>query len=138
MNCLDSWALDPQLDREVRLGDEAAMMAAFEERFPLLSLMEVNAPATCPFYDRFAPAAFEHPLDGGGVPILVIGNPTDPATPFTESQELVDDTLADGHLLEADHPAHVVYPAHACAVAAVHSVLIDLVPPSEVAGACPS
>ena len=72
------------------------------------------------------------------MPILVIGNPTDPATPFSESQELVADTLADGHLLEADHPAHVVYPANACAVEAVHAVLIDLRPPADLAGTCPS
>ena len=138
VNCLDSWSLDPQLDREVRLGDETAMVAAFEERFPLLSLMEINLPPTCPFYDGFAPPPLGRPLDGGGVPILVIGNPTDPATPFSESQELVADTLADGHLLEADHPAHVVYPANACAVEAVHAVLIDLRPPADLAGTCPS
>lgn len=138
INCLDSWVLYPWLDRETRLGDEVAQAAATEEHLPLLSLLDIQPPSTCPFYDGFAPPALDGPLDGSGVPILVIGNPSDPATPFTESQELVDETLSDGHLLEADHPAHVAYPANTCAVEAVHAVLIDLVPPSDWAGVCPT
>ena len=138
INCLDSWVLYPQLDRQTRLGDEAAEIAAIEEHLPLLSLVGVNAPSTCAFYDTFAPPAFEGPLDGAGVPILVIGNPSDPATPFSESLELVQETLSNGHLLEADHPAHVAYPANACALEAVHAVLIDLISPSDRAGVCPT
>ncbi len=138
INCLDSWVLYPQLDRQTRLGDEVAEAAAIEEQLPLLNLLEVNAPSTCVFYDTIAPPAFDGPLDGGGAPILVIGNPSDPATPFSESQELVEETLSNGHLLEADHPAHVAYPANACAVEAVHAVLIELAPPSDRAGVCPT
>lgn len=138
INCLDSWVLYPQLDRQTRLGDEVAEAAAIEEQLPLLNLLEMNAPSTCVFYDTIAPPAFDGPLDGGGAPILVIGNPSDPATPYSESQELVEETLSNGHLLAADHPAHVAYPANACAVEAVHAVLIELAPPSDRAGVCPT
>ena len=138
INCLDSWVLYPHLDRQTRLGDEAAEIAATEEHLPLLSLLEVTSPSTCAFYDTFAPPVLDGPLDGGGFPILVIGNPSDPATPYSESVELVEETLANGHLLEADHPAHVAYPDNGCALEAVHAVLIDLAPPSEHAGVCPA
>ena len=78
--------------------------------FPLLALVDPQFPSSCPFYDQFAPDPLEVPLDGGGVPILVIGNHSDPFTPFSESEELVSDTLSNGYLLETSHFSHVVYP----------------------------
>ena len=66
VNCLDSWSLDPQLDREIRLGDEAAMTAAFEERFPLLSLMEIQPARHLPVLRRVrTPAARAAPQRRG-------------------------------------------------------------------------
>ena len=136
INCLDSWVIHPQLDRSVRIGDEVFTWAAVEERFSLITVLGLRAPTACPFYDLIAPPPLDGPLDGGGVPILVIGNPLDPATPFSESEELVEDTLANGHLLRADHPSHVVFPARDCVNEAVHAVLIDLEPPSQHTEAC--
>ena len=136
VNCLDSWVLYPHLDRETRFSDETAATEAYAEHLPLLYLIDPGAPQTCFFYDIFEPTALEGPLDGGDVPILVIGNRWDPATPFSESQELVQETLSNGHLLTVDHSAHVAYPDNDCAVAAVHAVLIAGDPPSSQAGDC--
>ena len=130
VNCLDQWALYPWYDRATQLDDIAALEALGKGMFPLLSLVESLHP-TCPFYDQFAPEPLEGPLDGGGVPILVVGNRSDPATSFSESEELVIRTLSNGYLLETDYPAHIVYPNNTCVNNHVHRVLIDGVFPSE-------
>ena len=131
VNCLDSWVLNPQLDRHVRLSDEGAMEEAVRRELPLLAHLEFAAPGTCPFYDLLDRSSFEGTLDGSDVPIVVIGNPRDPATPFTESQELVEETLSNGYLVRAEHYAHVVYPSNECANEIIHRALIDFVLPEE-------
>lgn len=131
VNCLDSWVLNPQLDREVRLSDESAMEEAVRQELPLLAHLEFVAPGTCQFYDLLDTGSFSGTLDGSDVPIVVIGNPRDPATPFSESLELVEETLSNGYLVEAEHFAHVVYPSNECANEIIHRVLIDLVLPEE-------
>ncbi|MEM9132167.1 MAG: alpha/beta fold hydrolase [Actinomycetota bacterium] len=129
VNCLDRWALHPDFDRATQLGDRAAVEAAALEELPLLSALDLlTAPDPCPFYDTTVLDGvdpFDGPLDGSDVPILVIGNRSDPATPFTESAELVDQTLSNGHLVEVDHPQHVVYPQNPCVNDTIHAVLID-------------
>ena len=72
------------------------------------------------------------PLDGGGVPILVVGNTSDPVTSFGESEELANDILSNGILLKVDHASHTVYPSNDCVNAVVNDVLIDAAYPSEV------
>ena len=129
VNCLDSWVLNPQLDRHVRLTDGTAMEDAVRRELPLLAHLELAAPGTCPFYDLFDLNSFSGTLDGSNVPIVVIGNPRDPATPFTESQELVEETLSNGYLVRAEHHAHVVYPNNECANKIIHQALIDLTLP---------
>ena len=99
--------------------------------FPLLELMNPSFPSPCPFYDQFAPEPFERLLDGGGVPILVVGNRSDPFTSIGESEELVTETLNNGYLLETSHFSHVVYPDNECVNNHVHRVLIDGVYPTE-------
>lgn len=131
VNCLDGWALHPQLDRATRLDDGAIAESAIKESFPLLAAVEAFEPEVCPFYDAFAPAPLEGPLDGGGVPILVIGNHGDPFTAFRESEELATETLANGYLVETDHPTHTVYPNNECVNGHVHSTLIEGVSPDE-------
>ena len=131
VNCLDDWVLYPELDRATRLDDSIIVDSAVERMFPLLASMGPAFPSHCMFYDQFAPEPLEGPLDGGGVPILVIGNHSDPFTPFSESEELVADTLSNGYLLETSHIAHVVYPENSCVNGHVHRVLIDAVYPSE-------
>ena len=131
VNCLDRWVLQPEVDRETQLEDSELADAIIEERFPLLAAMEFTAPTPCPFYDGFAPDPLEVPLDGGGVPILVIGNHDDPATSFGESEELVTETLSNGFLVEVSHPTHTVYPNNGCVNEYVHGVLIDGEYPSE-------
>ena len=94
--------------------------AVGREMFPLLALMDPSFPSACPFYDQFAPEPFEGPLDGGGVPILVVGNRSDPFTSIGESEELVTKTLNNGYLLETSHFNHVVYPGNECVNNHVH------------------
>ena len=98
---------------------------------PLLAALDAFEPGVCPFYYQFAPEPLDVPLDGGGVPILVVGNHDDPFTAFRESQELATDTLANGYLVETYHPAHVVYPGNQCVNENVHSLLIGGQHPSE-------
>ena len=136
VNCLDSWMLNPQLDRTVRLSDESAMVEAVRRELPLLAYLDTSAPNTCAFYDLLDLGSFGGSLDGGGVPIVVIGNPEDPATPFSESLELVEETLSNGYLVQAEHFAHVVYPNNECANEIVHAALIDLELPVERTTIC--
>ncbi len=136
VNCLDSWVLYPQLDRSLRISDERAMEEAVRRELPLLAHLEFAAPGTCPFYDLLDRSSFDGTLDGGDVPIVVIGNPRDPATPFSESQELVEETLSNGYLVRAEHHAHVVYPSNECANEIIHRALIDLVLPEERTTIC--
>ena len=131
VNCLDGWVLHPSLDRNTRLEDSVAIDAAFEGMFPLLELMDPSFPSACPFYDQFAPKTSEGPLDGSGVPILVVGNRSDPFTSIGESEELVRETLNNGYLLETSHPNHVVYPGNRCVNDHVHRVLIEGTYPAE-------
>jgi len=136
VNCLDSWVLNPQLDRDVRLSDEKAMEEAVRRELPLLAHLEFTAPGTCPFYDLLDKGSFSGTLDGSDVPIVVIGNPRDPATPLSESVELVEETLSNGYLVEAEHLAHGVYPNNECANEIIHRALIDLALPEERTTIC--
>ena len=129
VNCLDGLVLYPELDRATRLDDSVVFDAVAEQKFPLIEAADSDSPSACPFYDQFAPAPLDGPLDGSGVPILVVGNHTDPATPFGESEELVTETLSNGYLLETSHPNHVVYPDNDCVNDHVHSALIEAVYP---------
>ena len=132
VNCLDKWILDPELDRATQLDDRPITDAAIKEMFPLLAVIEgAFFPEACPFYDQFAPSPLEIPFDGGGVPILVVGNRSDPATSFGESEELAVEVLSNGYLLETDHFKHVVYPQNQCVNDHVHRALIDGELPSE-------
>jgi len=124
VNCLDSFVLKPHLDRATRLGDSTTFDDIFEEKVPLQEAADFDSPRACPFYDQFAPDPLDVPLDGGGVPILVIGNHSDPVTSFGESEELVNETLSNGFLLETSHSRHVVYPDNECVNEYVHNVLI--------------
>ena len=131
VNCLDDWVLRPELDRTTRLDDSKIIDPTLEEMFPLLAAMGLSFPSPCPFYDQFSPGPLEGPLDGGGVPILVIGNHSDSFTPFSQSEKLVTDTLSNGYLLETSHFKHVVYPDNNCVNDHVHGALIDGVYPGE-------
>ena len=131
VNCLDGFALNPDLDRATQLADGALVNALVVEQFPLLALLDLSGASACPFYDQFAPAPLEGPLDGGGAAILVVGNHLDPATPFGESEELATETLANGYLVETWHASHVVYPDNACVNELVHRALLDAEYPVE-------
>ena len=133
VNCLDGLVLKPEYDRATQLEDAAILNDILtEENFPLLKAMSAPvAHSACLFYDQFAPAPLEGTLDGGGVPILVVGNREDTATSFTESEELVAETLNNGYLLETAHYKHVVYPENQCVNGHVHRALIDGEYPSE-------
>ncbi len=131
VNCLDSLTLYPELDRDTLLADAEAAGAVVEERFPLLAMLSPPLPSACLFYDQFAPDPLQGPLDGRGVPILVIGNHSDPATSFGESEELVTETLTNGYLVETTHIAHVVYPHNDCVNHHIHRALIDVAYPDK-------
>ncbi|MCY3894948.1 MAG: alpha/beta fold hydrolase [Chloroflexi bacterium] len=131
VGCLDSWVLHPDLDRATRLADGEAFDAALDEQLPLLTLLGRPLFSPCPFYDQFAPPPLAGPLDGGGVPILVVGNHGDPVTPLIESEELIREQLSNGYLLETSHASHIVYPHNQCVKEHVHRVLIDGEYPGE-------
>lgn len=131
VGCLDDWALYPEYDRETRLADGEVYQAAQDAEFPLLALLGRPLFSPCPFYDQFAPPPLEGPLDGGGAPILVIGNHGDPFTPFVESEELITEQLANGYLVEVEHATHGVYPNNSCVNEHVHRALIDGEYPDE-------
>ena len=130
VNCLDNWVLYPGLDRATLLEESPAVDAVINDMFPLLAAIDPGFPSACLFYDQFAPEPLQVPLDGAGVPILVIGNHSDPFTPFGESEELVNDILSNGYLVETSHFAHTVYPDNQCVNRLVHMALIDGVYPS--------
>ena len=129
VNCLDRWLLPPALDRAARLEESAA--TATEGMFPLQDAGGGAYLDHCPFYDQFTIDPLKVPLDGGGVPILVIGNREDPATPFVKSEAFATETLSNGYLVETSHATHVVYPNNECVNGHVHRALIDGVYPSE-------
>ena len=136
IGCLDDWVLHPEHDRETRLADGEVFQAAQDEAFPLLALLGPPLFSACAFYDQFAPEPLEGRLDGGGVPILVIGNHGDPFTPFIESEELMTEQLTNGYLVEVDHATHGVYPNNSCVNDHVHRALIDGEYPDERRVAC--
>ena len=72
----------------------------------------------------------ESSISASCVPILVIGNRSDPATPFDESEKFSTRTLNNGYLVETSHYKHVVYPKNECVNGHVHRALIDLALPS--------
>ncbi len=131
VNCLDHWVLNPALDRATRLDDSIVFETAVDGMFPLLELLDPMFASPCSFYDLLDPRPFEGPLDGGGVPILVIGNHSDPFTPFSESEDLATEVLDNGYLLETSHIKHTVYPDIECVNDHVHRALIDGVYPTE-------
>lgn len=134
VNCLDSWSLQPAIDRDVRQQFDAEFFELEDElnaEYPLLAVIEGGSTPLCAFYDLINPAPLDVPFDGGGVPILVIGNTSDPVTSFGESEEFARDILSNGILVEVDHPAHTVYPANPCVNALVHGVLLDLSFPDD-------
>ena len=131
VNCLDGLVLYPDIDRATRFEDSDLIDEAIIERLPLIDAIYPSAPSACSFYDQFAPAPLNGPLDGSGVPILVVGNHTDPTTSFGESEELVTDSLSNGYLLETSHASHVVYPDNDCVNDHVHRALIEAVYPDN-------
>ena len=131
VNCLDGLVLYPDIDRATRFEDSDLIDEAITERLPLIDAIYPSAPSACSFYDQFAPAPLNGPLDGSGVPILVVGNHTDPTTSFGESEELVTETLSNGYLLETSHASHVVYPDNDCVNDHVHRALIEAVYPDR-------
>lgn len=129
VNCLDSWSLQPSIDREVRQQSDAEFFELedqLNDEYPLFAAVEDEGTPTCAFYDLITPEPLGVPFDGGGVPIVVIGNTSDPVTSFGESQELADEILANGTLVEVDHPDHTVYPNNECVNAVIHDLLLDL------------
>ena len=131
VNCLDGLVLYPDIDRATRFEDSDLIDEAITERLPLIDAIYPSAPSACSFYDQFAPAPLNGPLDGSGVPILVVGNHTDPTTSFGESEELVTETLSNDYLLETSHASHVVYPDNDCVNDHVHRALIEAVYPDR-------
>lgn len=131
VNCLDDWVVEPDVDRSMRRADDLALDELISDQLPLLAALEVDTFSTCPFFDRLNPLPLSVDLDGGDVPILVIGNPNDPATPFAESRDLALETLSNGWLIEVEHASHTVYPDNSCVVDAVHDLLIDLELPNQ-------
>ena len=128
VTCLDQWVVDPDNDRAARLEEEAedyASESKVREKYPLLGPIFATLPDVCPFYDQFAPEPLAGPFDGGGLPILVVGNHDDPATSFSDSEEVATEVLSNGYLVETSHYKHVAYPQNQCVNNHIHRALID-------------
>lgn len=141
VNCLDSWSLQPSIDRDVRQQSDAEFFELEDElnaEYPLLAAIEGSSTPICAFYDLINPEPLAVPFDGAGVPILVIGNRSDPVTSFGESEELAREILSNGILIDADHPTHTVYPSNPCVNEFVHDVLIDLDFPEDGTSCAPA
>jgi len=130
INCLDSWALfeEGTLEEEVaRIFEEGEQLEAIlDGEFPLLDVVDLpDQWSSCIFYDAIDPPEFTGTYDGGNIPILVVGNESDPITPFNRSETFANEVLADGRLIRVSHPAHTVYPSNSCIIDFVHAALID-------------
>ncbi len=133
VNCLDQWVVDPENDRAARLEKEAEAFADASkdsEKYPLLGPISATLPKVCTFYDQFAPEPLAGPFDGGGLPILVVGNRDDPRTSFSDSEEVATVVLSNGYLVETSHYKHIAYPQNQCVNDHIHRALIDLALPS--------
>jgi len=136
INCLDDWVVESHVDRADRINDSEVMFDEIEDQLPLLAALNFDTFDACPYYDQFAPEPLSIALDGANVPILVIGNPNDPATPFVESVGLATETLSNGYLIEVEHLQHTVYPDNACVVRLVHEVLLETTYPTDRRTTC--
>jgi len=136
INCLDDWVVESHVDRADRIRDAEVMFDEIEDQLPLLAALNFDTFDACPYYDQFAPEPLSIALDGANVPILVIGNPNDPATPFVESVGLATETLSNGYLVEVEHLQHTVYPDNACVVRLVHEVLLETSYPTDRRTTC--
>ena len=135
VNCLDSWVLQPALavfDPE-DVEDARVLEQALLEELPLIGAFVDEEFDPCPFLGDVVPSPLEQTFNGSDVPILVIGNTSDPATPYIESEELATEVLSNAYLVRVDHPSHVVYVGgfNECVNGHVEAMLIDAAPPSE-------
>ncbi|MEM9615796.1 MAG: alpha/beta fold hydrolase [Actinomycetota bacterium] len=141
VNCLDSWVLQPDVAAydPVRAELQAEANDRLAAELPLIGAFTTDAADPCPFLGDLAPETLDQPFDGGDVPIVVVGNTSDPATPYVQSEQLAQDVLANGYLVQADHPNHVVYAFgwNQCVNGHVESMLLDTEPPSERLVECP-
>ena len=131
VNCLDQWALFNETAQEqvaLALELEDDVEAALDGEYPLTQAIDLPETATvCPHVGEALDApVLDRAYDGGGVPIVVIGNTSDPITPFVQSEQFALDVLSNGYLVRVEHPQHVVYPGNNCVIDIVHAALIDL------------
>ena len=131
VNCLDAWAIHPDIDRAVQLDDASVGRMAVELAAPLLNAAVDESGDACPFFDTLDVAPAPVPIDGGGVPILVIGNRSDPITSFQDSERLATDVLRNGYLIDTDHFQHTVFPRNDCVNDIVWALLFDDELPAE-------
>jgi len=138
INCLDEQVLFPDEDLAYGLQlfeeEEEQVEAILTADYPLFAVALENAPLqlpACVFYDSISPPAFDGTFDGGGIPILVVGNDKDQVTPLVQSEQYANDVLGDGRLISTSHYQHVVYPGNSCINDLVHAALIDLDYPDD-------
>lgn len=139
VNCLDTWALFPDRDphAEVLLSVENTdvLVQEFQDQYPLVYAALADAPPpidACQFFGNLEPPTLDGALDGGGQPILVVGNRTDPITSFVQSEQYANEVLADGRLVVTDHFKHGVYGENDCIDELVHAALLNQDFPEEV------
>ena len=136
VNCLDQWALFPGETLEDIVFEEQLYQDQVDSiiwaEFPLLGASQLPENASvCLHFETIDAPAFDGTFDGGDVPIVVIGNTSDPITPFVQSDQFANDVLANARLVRVEHPQHVVYPANGCVNDIVHAALIDLELPAD-------
>ncbi|MEN3299842.1 alpha/beta hydrolase [Pseudonocardia sp.] len=87
--------------------------------------------ASCAGWTTKAASPYPGPWDTPGVPVVVVGNTFDPATPYASSERTVRE-LADGHLLTVQGVGHteLLNPSR-CAQDHITSYLVDGTVPPE-------
>ncbi len=135
INCLDGWALYPDFDRGRRYRQAEELEPRLDELmvdFPLTDASSADLGSACTFMDLLDPPTLGRALDGGGAPILVVANRSDPVTPYGESVEMAE-SFSNGFVVEVDHPAHGVFGQNDCVDRHVLDFLLDERTPDEQA-----
>lgn len=130
VNCLDSWTLFSDITTKGELALEIELDEPLDEHveknYPLYAAIDIDGQQSeCNYFEVLDARPLEQPLNGSGTQILVVGNTTDPITPFIQSERFANDVLDNGVLVRVPHSSHVVFPGNPCVNDIVQEVLVN-------------
>lgn len=122
VNCADA-------EREPSLEGIRRLQSQWRVRYPLFGAPLATGLITCAVWPE---ASDPYPTGraDGAPPILVVGTTGDPATPYENTQKLVD-MLGVGRVLTWEGEGHTAYPLTRCITEAVDDYLVNLKLPRE-------